>query len=101
MAEAVSITNTATNAVAKPASDNLKWLVLITVIIGTFLGRLDPTIITDFHITVTEAGYVGTAYILANAVFVPIWGKLGDTIGRKKVYLIGFVVFIIGSVLAA
>jgi DHA2 family multidrug resistance protein len=88
---------------------NLKWLVLVTVIIGTFLGRLDqtivnlalPKIINDFHVTVTQAGWVGTAYILANAVFVPIWGKLGDTIGRKKVYLIGFVVFIIGSVLAA
>jgi DHA2 family multidrug resistance protein len=37
---------------------------------------------------------------LANAVFVPVWGKLGDTIGRKKVYIIGFAVFILGSVLA-
>ena len=105
MAVAVTQTKTA----AKPISDNLKWLVLITVIVGTFLGRLDqtivnlalPKIISDFHITVTQAGWVGTAYILANAVFVPIWGKLGDTIGRKKVYLIGFVVFIIGSILAA
>lgn len=84
------------------------WLVLITVIVGTFLGRLDqtivnlalPSIIKDFSITVTSAGWIATAYILANAIFVPIWGKLGDTIGRKKVYIIGFVVFIIGSVLA-
>jgi EmrB/QacA subfamily drug resistance transporter len=98
-----------TRSKVKPSADNLKWWVLVTVIIGTFLGRLDqtivnlalPKIITDFHVTVTEAGWVGTAYILANAVFVPIWGKLGDTIGRKKVYLIGFVIFIIGSVLAA
>jgi len=100
---------TKTQETDKPAADNLRWWVLVTVIIGTFLGRLDqtivnlalPKIITDFHVTVTAAGWVGTAYILANAVFVPIWGKLGDTIGRKKVYLIGFVVFIIGSVLAA
>ena len=69
---------------------NFKWLVLLTVIIGTFLGRLDqtivnlalPKIITDFQITVTAASWIATAYILANAVFVPIWGKLGDTIGR-------------------
>jgi EmrB/QacA subfamily drug resistance transporter len=100
---------TTTKETEKPAGDSLRWWVLVTVIIGTFLGRLDqtivnlalPKIITDFHVTVTAAGWVGTAYILANAVFVPIWGKLGDTIGRKKVYLIGFVVFIIGSVLAA
>jgi EmrB/QacA subfamily drug resistance transporter len=88
--------------------DSLRWWILITVIIGTFLGRLDqtivnlalPKIIDDFGITVTAAGWIGTAYILANAVFVPIWGKLGDTIGRKKVYIIGFSIFIFGSLLA-
>ena len=81
---------------------------LLTVILGTFLGRLDqtivnlalPKIITDFGISVTAAGWIATAYILANAIFVPIWGKLGDTIGRKKVYIIGFSVFIFGSALA-
>lgn len=88
--------------------DNLKWWILVTVIIGTFLGRLDqtivnlalPKIIADFKITVSAAGWIATAYILANAIFVPIWGKLGDTIGRKKVYITGFVIFIIGSILA-
>jgi len=87
---------------------NLKWLVLLTVIIGTFLGRLDqtivnlalPSIMDDFAITLTEAGWIATAYILANAVFVPIWGKLGDTVGRKRVYIIGFGLFIVGSILA-
>jgi len=86
----------------------MRWWILLTVIIGTFLGRLDqtivnlalPKIINSFSISVSAAGWIATAYILANAVFVPIWGKLGDTIGRKKVYIIGFVVFIIGSVLA-
>lgn len=88
--------------------NNLRWWILGTVIIGTFLGSLDqtivnlalPKIITQFKLTVSSAGWIATAYILANAVFVPIWGKLGDTIGRKKVYMIGFTVFIIGSVLA-
>jgi EmrB/QacA subfamily drug resistance transporter len=87
---------------------NLKWFVLATVIIGTFLGRIDqtivnlalPKVIEDFGITISSAGWIATAYILANAVFVPIWGKLGDTIGRKRVYLTGFIIFIIGSVLA-
>ena len=85
-----------------------RWMILITVIVGTFLGRLDqtivnlalPKIISDYRITVTSAGWIATAYILANAIFVPIWGKLGDTIGRKKVYLWGFAIFIFGSVLA-
>jgi EmrB/QacA subfamily drug resistance transporter len=85
-----------------------RWLILLTVIIGTFLGRLDqtivnlalPKIIEDFKITVSSAGWIATAYILANAVFVPVWGKLGDTIGRKKVYILGFSIFILGSILA-
>ncbi len=92
----------------KKKSNNLRWLVLLTVIIGTFLGRLDQTIVnlalpkimSDFSISVTSAGWIATAYILANAIFVPIWGKLGDTIGRKKVYILGFSIFIFGSVLA-
>jgi EmrB/QacA subfamily drug resistance transporter len=91
-----------------PPKNNLRWWILLTVIIGTFLGRLDqtvvnlalPKIINDFGITVSSAGWIATAYILANAIFVPIWGKLGDTIGRKKVYIIGFSIFIFGSVLA-
>jgi len=88
--------------------DNLKWLILLTVIVGTFLGRLDqtivnlalPKIINDFGISVSSAGWIATAYIIANAVFVPIWGKLGDTLGRKKIYILGFSIFIVGSVLA-
>jgi DHA2 family multidrug resistance protein len=92
----------------EPAAGTLKWLILLTVIIGTFLGRLDqtivnlalPKIIEDFHITVSGSGWIATAYIIANAVFVPIWGKLGDTIGRKRVYIAGFSIFIVGSVLA-
>jgi len=91
-----------------PPKNNLRWWILLTVIIGTFLGRLDqtivnlalPKIINNFGITVSSAGWIATAYILANAIFVPIWGKLGDTIGRKKVYIIGFSIFILGSVLA-
>jgi DHA2 family multidrug resistance protein len=93
---------------AETVRDNSKWLILATVMVGTFLGRLDqtivnlalPKIIDDFSITVDAAGWIATAYILANAVFVPIWGKLGDTVGRKRVYILGFAIFIVGSALA-
>ncbi len=91
------------------ARDHLRWWVLFTVIFGTFLGRLDqtvvnlalPKIIGDFSISVSDAAWISTAYILANAVFVPVWGKLGDTAGRKRIYLIGFIGFIVASALCA
>lgn len=84
-------------------------MILLTVIVGTFLGRLDQTVVNlaipkmidDFGITISAASWIVTAYIIANAVFVPVWGKLGDTIGRKKIYILGFTIFIVGSVLAA
>ncbi|HEX8931717.1 MAG TPA: DHA2 family efflux MFS transporter permease subunit, partial [Patescibacteria group bacterium] len=77
-------------------------------IIGTFLGRLDgtivnlaiPKIITDFGITVSQSSWISTAYIIANAVFVPVFGKLGDLVGRKPLYIWGIVGFTISSMLA-
>ena len=85
-----------------------QWIVLATVMIASFLGRLDgtivnlalPHIISDFGITVSEASWISTAYIIANAIFVPIFGKLGDLIGRKPLYIFGIVGFTISSMLA-
>src|SRR6266581_7540231 len=86
----------------------VQWLILLTLIIGTFLGRLDgtivnlalPKIIQDFGITVSEASWISTAYIIANAIFVPVFGKMGDLLGRKPLYIWGIVGFTISSALA-
>jgi DHA2 family multidrug resistance protein len=83
----------------------LRWWVLFTVIFGTFLGGMDQTVVNlalpkmigAFSISISDATWISTAYILAAAVFVPIWGKLGDTVGRKKIYIIGFIGFIVAS----
>lgn len=85
-----------------------QWLILLTLIIGTFLGRLDgtivnlalPKIIQDFGITVSEASWISTAYIIANAIFVPVFGKIGDLMGRKPLYVFGIVAFTVSSMLA-
>ena len=85
-----------------------QWLILVTLMIASFLGRLDgsivnlalPKIISDFGITVSEASWISTAYIIANAIFVPVFGKLGDLIGRKPLYIFGIVGFTITSMLA-
>jgi len=84
------------------------WLVLGTVMVGTLLIGLDrtvvnlavPSIISDFGISVSTAAWVATGYIISNAVFVPVFGKLGDLYGNRVIYLWSFVGFIILSVLA-
>lgn len=84
------------------------WLVLTTVMVGTLLIGLDrtvvnlalPKIIGDFGITVSTAAWIATAYIISNAVFVPVFGKLGDLFGNRVIYLWSFIGFIIVSILA-
>src|SRR5258708_14622922 len=88
--------------------ESAQWLILITLMIASFLGRLDgtivnlalPKIIQDFGITISQASWISTAYIIANAIFVPVFGKLGDLIGRKPLYLFGIVGFTLTSALA-
>jgi EmrB/QacA subfamily drug resistance transporter len=85
-----------------------QWMILLTLMIASFLGRLDGTITSlatpkmmkEFGITVSQAGWISTAYIIANAVFVPVFGKLGDMIGRRGLYIFGIVGFTITSMLA-
>jgi DHA2 family multidrug resistance protein len=91
----------------KKGFEKHEWLILITLMIASFLGRLDgtivnlalPKIIQAFKITVSQASWISTAYIIANAIFVPVFGKLGDLIGRKKLYIFGILGFTLSSVL--
>src|ERR1700742_2355735 len=89
-------------------SDHSPWMVLATVMVGTLLIGLDRTVvnlglpgmISDFGTTVSSAGWIATGYIISNAVFVPVFGKLGDKVGNRIIYLGSFIAFIITSVLA-
>lgn len=84
------------------------WLVLLTVMVGTLLIGLDrtvvnlavPKIIGDFGITVSTAAWIATAYIITNAVFVPVFGKLGDLFGNRIIYLWSFIGFVLVSLFA-
>lgn len=83
-------------------------LVLLTVMVGTLLIGLDrtvvnlavPKVIGDFGITVSAAAWIATAYIITNAVFVPVFGKLGDLFGNRVIYVWSFTGFIIVSIFA-
>ncbi len=91
---------------AKPQGPN-PWLVLLTVMVGTLLIGLDrtvvnlavPKVIGDFGISVSAAAWIATAYIITNAVFVPVFGKLGDMFGNRVIYVWSFIGFIVMSVL--
>src|SRR5437868_12324085 len=48
---------------------------------------------------ITQYSWVFTAYMLASTVTVPLYGKIGDVYGRKRLFLFAIVVFLIGSAL--
>ncbi len=49
---------------------------------------------------VSKLSWVVTAYVLGTTVSTPIWGKLGDLYGRKRIFLSSIVLFILGSMLS-
>lgn len=83
-------------------------IIIAALCSALFLAALDvtivataiPTIAAQFH---SNLGYtwIGSAYLLANAAFVPTWGKISDIWGRKPVILTAVGIFWVGSLLCA
>lgn len=79
-------------------------LTMIGVLLIMLLASLDqtivstamPRIIAEFN-GLDRYTWVTTAYLLTSTVMVPIYGKLSDMFGRKPMFLIGVVLFLIGS----
>ena len=91
-------------------SDNLKsskWLILGTVMLGVIMGPIDasivnvvlPSIAVDFKVDYALAQWVPTIYLLAICSFILFYGRLGDILGYKKVFLTGLICFAISSLL--
>lgn len=84
-------------------------VIMLSLCIALFLAALDMTIITTalptiagvFQASSADYTWVGSAYLLANAASVPLWGKLSDIWGRKPVILLANVIFFVGSLLCA
>ncbi|NYK72644.1 MFS transporter, partial [Salmonella enterica subsp. enterica serovar Typhimurium] len=58
-----------------------------------------PSIVGDLD-GLDRISWVVTAYVLAATVGLPVYGKLGDLYGRKRIFLVAVVVFLLGSVLS-
>ncbi len=82
-----------------------KWLVLLAVGIGTFMSALDgsvvntvlPVVRQTFQSQVATIEWVVVIYLLVVSGLLLTFGRLGDLRGQRRVYLAGFVVFVLGS----
>ncbi|MDA8221312.1 MDR family MFS transporter [Desulfosporosinus sp.] len=81
-------------------------IVLASVLLAIFIAAIEGTIVaTAIPSIVGDLGgfslfsWVFSSFLLAQAVTIPIYGKLADLFGRKPVFTFGIIVFLIGSVL--
>ncbi|WP_059049013.1 MDR family MFS transporter [Paenibacillus senegalimassiliensis] len=81
-------------------------IVLAALLLGILMSAMDNTIITTATATIVgDIGgldrfvWVSSAYMISEMAGMPIFGKLSDMYGRKRFFLFGIIVFIIGSVL--
>nr|WP_280528719.1 MDR family MFS transporter [Actinomyces faecalis] len=86
--------------------DRRFWAVYSSLLVVMFLSALDQTIVgTALPTIVGDLGgashmaWIVTAYTLAVTVAMPVYGKLGDLVGRKNLFLIAIALFLVGSAL--
>lgn len=84
-----------------------KWKVLISVIFGIFMIILDTTVVnvalrtiqTGYQVSLPDAQWIISVYVLALGITVPMSGFLADRFGMKRIYVLGLIVFVLGSFL--
>lgn len=81
------------------------WIIFSALIAGMMLASLDQTIVsTAMPTLVGELGgvehqvWVTSAYILATTIVMPIYGKFGDVLGRRRLFLVAIAIFTLASI---
>jgi EmrB/QacA subfamily drug resistance transporter len=85
-----------------------QWLILLTLALGLAIVIIDSTIVNvaipsirkDFGATLQDLEWVNSIYSLIFAALIVTWGRVGDQIGRKRIFIAGVAVFVAGSLMA-
>lgn len=86
-------------------SANYRWYVMANLAVGTFMATLDgsivnvtlPTMASYFKADLNLIQWVVSIYLLTTSSLLLVFGRCADIFGRKKVYALGYLVFILGS----
>jgi EmrB/QacA subfamily drug resistance transporter len=87
------------------ASDRRRWIALVVVCLGQLMSVLDTTVVNvalpsiqhDLHFTQSSLTWVINAYLISFGSFLLMAGRLGDLVGRKRVFLSGVLLFTLAS----
>ncbi|MBW4082985.1 DHA2 family efflux MFS transporter permease subunit [Paenibacillus sp. S150] len=84
-----------------------RWIILIVLNLFTFMSTLDgsivnialPVLVKELGLPVAQVEWVTTGYLMAICSAVLFFGKLGDIAGKIRIFKLGTIIFIIGSLL--
>lgn len=87
--------------------ERVKWQIFFVSAVGGFLAMLDSNTVNvalyeiakDFGAEMSVVQWVVTGYILVLSSFLMLFGKLNDVVNRRVLYTLGFIIFLIGSIL--
>src|SRR2546425_844204 len=84
-----------------------RWAVTAGLLLCLFLAALEATVVSTAMPTVVASlgglnrySWVFSAYLLTSTASVPLWGRLSDLYGRRRLYLAAIALFLVGSMLA-
>lgn len=97
-------------AIAEPAGERgpaSRYLIFATASVALLMGSIDSTIVAtalhtltvDLHASLAWTSWTITAYLLGQTVAMPIAGRLSDSLGRKRMFLVFVVTFTAASLL--
>ena len=86
-----------------------KWSILFTVLIMTFMVTLDGSIVNvalpvmsgELNASMGDIEWVASIYLVVTCATILIFGRLGDMIGKVRIFQIGVILFTIGSLLCS
>lgn len=84
-----------------------KWPIFMVVVTSTFMTTLDSSIVNvalpvmsqKLGVTTSDIQFVATIYLIVISAIILLFGKLGDMIGKTKIFTFGVIVFTAGSLL--
>lgn len=76
------------------------WLIFSGILMGNLIAFFDSTLMASSHPVITSyfhasnsASWLSTAFLLTSTAFLPLFGRISDTFGRRPVYLFSIIVF--------
>src|ERR687896_1467401 len=90
-----------------PAPDARRWLALVVLCVGMLMIVLDVTVVnvalpaiqSDLGFSQSSLAWVVNAYLISFGGLLLLAGRLGDLVGRRRIFMIGLAVFTVASLL--